>query len=133
MCVKFNACASFPFERAAKAVVMSWHTGAEAVLLLAEPGDLVLWDGRTIHGGRIGRGRIGELQPELARLSVAVSMVPRAWADDHVLATRRDGFLTGRTFNHSPHEAGTSEGTLESVAIDGWAPPRLSARQRALL
>lgn len=111
-----------------------WRIGADAVLLLAEPGDLVLWDGRTIHGGRLGRGRIGEdLQPELARLSVAVSMVPRAWASDQVLAARKEGFLAGQTFNHSPHEAGTSEGTLESIVVDDWVPPLLSTPQRALL
>eukprot|EP01052_Picozoa_sp_SAG31_P080343 SAG31_NODE_40127_length_283_cov_0.635870_1_plen_67_part_10 len=64
-------------------------TGAKAELLLADAGDLILWDGRTVHGGRVGHGRkydnIKQLL-ELARLSVAVAMVPRAWADEQVLA-----------------------------------------------
>ena len=28
----------------------------DAMLLLAEPGDLILWDSRTVHGGRVGTG-----------------------------------------------------------------------------
>jgi len=29
----------------------------DAILVLAEPGDLILWDSRTIHGGRVGTGK----------------------------------------------------------------------------
>lgn len=50
-----------------------------AVLLLAEPGDLILWDSRTIHGGHVGTGA-AEANDELARMSVTVCMVPRSRA-----------------------------------------------------
>merc|ERR1711972_669485 len=56
---------------------------SDAVLLLAEPGDLILWDSRTIHGGHVGTGPANfvfdedaEDPIELARMSVAVAMVP---------------------------------------------------------
>ena len=29
----------------------------DAILLTADPGDLILWDSRTIHGGRVGTGK----------------------------------------------------------------------------
>merc|ERR1711972_131322 len=53
---------------------------SDAVLLLAEPGDLILWDSRTIHGGLVGTGEtVGATiddasaevnEVELARLAV---------------------------------------------------------------
>merc|ERR1719408_1016638 len=60
----------------------------QALLLQAEPGDLILWDARTVHGGLVGSGK-GEGSKEeardLTRLSVTVSMTPRKWASDFVL------------------------------------------------
>jgi len=32
----------------------------DAILVIAEPGDLILWDSRTIHGGRVGTGENNE-------------------------------------------------------------------------
>jgi len=29
----------------------------DAILVIADPGDLILWDSRTIHGGRVGTGK----------------------------------------------------------------------------
>ena len=76
--------------------------------MLAEPGDLILWDSRLIHGGREGErreeGREGSREEkreekseeegekneeeggknELARCSVPVCMVPREWASKEV-------------------------------------------------
>ena len=49
------------------------------MLLLAQPGDVILWDSRTIHGGHVGTGA-GEADEELARMSVTVCMVPRSRA-----------------------------------------------------
>ena len=95
-----------------------------------------------MHGGRLGLGpgmaaradgAGAGARPELARLSVAVSMVPRAWADAGVQAARRAGFAQGQTFNHSPHEAGTSAGTIEAESRAGHAPPALNAEQLQLL
>jgi len=53
------------------------------LLLHAEPGDLILWDARTVHGGLVGTGKCdqsNEGRTELARLSVTVSMTPRGQA-----------------------------------------------------
>ena len=107
----------------------------DAVLLHAEPGDLVLWDSRTIHGGRVGDGQVESLPRslDLARLSVTVAMVPRARATPEVLQARREGFLKGRNFNHSPHEAGTSSGTVASRSKKRHSMTELNESQLALL
>jgi ectoine hydroxylase-related dioxygenase (phytanoyl-CoA dioxygenase family) len=51
----------------------------QKVLVLAEAGDLILWDSRTVHGGLVGTGRAmpktGEAK--LARLTQTVCMIPR--------------------------------------------------------
>ena len=44
-------------------------------LLIADPGDLILWDSRTIHGGCIGQGPLPE-EDRLLRLSMTVTMCP---------------------------------------------------------
>jgi len=113
----------------------------EPQLLLADPGDLILWDSRTIHGGVVGSGVVpddhrhstGEPCGDLARLAVTVAMTPRARASALVQQARVDGFQAGRCFNHSPHEAGTSSGTLTSKPPRGYSPIQLSAAQAALL
>lgn len=105
----------------------------KALLLLAEPGDLVLWDSRTVHGGHVGTGLEGSNEPELARLSVTVAMVPRRWASAEVLEKRRQGFMRGENFNHSPHEAGTSTGTFRAPVPRTYVPITLSPAQEMLL
>ena len=63
-----------------------------AILLLAEPGDLILWDSRTIHGGHVGSSRPSRRpeSAELARMSVTVCMVPRSKATPEVPALEND-------------------------------------------
>jgi len=109
----------------------------DALLLLAEPGDLILWDSRTIHGGVVGTGppTDGSVQlgdEALARLSVAVAMTPRSWASRQVLQLRKQGFRRGENFNHSPHEVG-STGTVRTLVRRGFQPIQLSEAQAALL
>ena len=90
--------------------------------------------GEPAEGGGDGDGDgDGNDVPTLARLSVTVSMVPRAWASEAVLANRRQGFLEGKTFNHSPHEAGTSSGTVTATRKFKYVPIELTDAQRALL
>ena len=86
--------------------------------------------GEPAEGGGDGDGND---VPTLARLSVTVSMVPRAWASEAVLANRRQGFLKGKTFNHSPHEAGTSSGTVTASRKFKYVPIELTDAQRVLL
>jgi len=99
-----------------------------AELLLAEAGDLILWDSRTVHGGWVGAGS-GEIT-DLARLSCAVAMSPRVLASDEVRQKRREGQARGDAFNHCPHEAGSSSGLCEgrtaNIAV-------LTAEQMSLL
>jgi len=108
----------------------------KALLLHAAPGDLVLWDARTVHGGLVGTGlsRQGnEGLADLARISVTVSMTPRSFASDVVLERRRKGFRRGENFNHVPHEAGTSNGTVRAPVRRNFQPPVLTDAQLALL
>jgi hypothetical protein len=74
-----------------------------------------------------------EEPPELSRLSVTVSMTPRSWASDFVLQRRQEGFKKGENFNHVPHEAGSSNGTVRAPVRRGFQPPVLNDAQRALL
>lgn len=68
------------------------------MLLLAEPGDLVLWDSRTVHGGRVPDERAlmeeaatsGVLN-ELGRMSCTVAMTPRAFTIPRVIDSLRNG------------------------------------------
>ena len=46
---------------------------------------------------------------------------------------RRKGFLKGRNFNHTPHEAGSSSGTVHCLVHKGFVPPTLNPHQEALL
>ena len=137
------------------------HLYKDAVLLLAEPGDLILWDSRTVHGGRVGTGNlsvneylandkthitcdaenIGECEKYIndassipfVRLSVCVAMTPRSKASEEVLQARRDGFERGISFNHCPHEAGTSTGTIKDRLPEKCQLPVLSKWQQHLL
>jgi ectoine hydroxylase-related dioxygenase (phytanoyl-CoA dioxygenase family) len=104
----------------------------KAILLHAEPGDLILWDGRTVHGGLVGTGKCDDTT-ELARLSVTVNMTPRSWASDLVLQRRQQGFKKGENFNHVPHESGTSNGTVRAPIRRDFRPPQLTDAQLALL
>ena len=133
----------------------------DAVLLLAEPGDLILWDSRTVHGGRVGTGncsanefpandkkyitcKVENIRKSdkciddaskipFVRLSVCVAMTPRSKASEEVLKARRDGFEKGISFNHCPHEAGTSTGTIKDRLPEKCQLPVLSKWQQHLL
>ena len=49
----------------------SWPV--EGTLVEAEPGDMIIWDSRTIHGGMVGTG-VDQEYDDLARLSFTVCM-----------------------------------------------------------
>lgn len=166
---------------------------AEQLLVEAEPGDLILWDSRTVHGGVVGTGlllpaavaavgvgraedsavaasrgatktgeskqsakeqsevgesvvEVGEVGEEketdnveewgshLVRLSVTVSMTPLSRASPSCLQLRKEGYQQGLCFNHTPHEAGTSTGTIKVTKMDDtYTPCPLSSAQWELL
>lgn len=114
------------------------HTQGRARLLECDPGDLILWDSRTIHGGVIGTTvnvscDTGEDPPAIIRAAIPVAMTPRSWASTDVQASRREGFHEGESFNHCPHEAGTSSGTLYSLKPKECAAVALNEQQEAVL
>lgn len=111
----------------------------EARLLLAQPGDLILWDSRTVHGGRVpdpAAAAAAGPGGEYARLSCTVCMTPRAFADprtilalrrsgsfsvvpredmdDSILRARRRDYGLNKAHNHCPFEDGSGAGTLSS-------------------
>lgn len=133
-----------------------------ARLLLAEPGDLILWDSLTIHGGRVPDEQALEAacaSHELARMSCTVAMTPRAFAlperiralrrgehvsldcppweelddaDRELLAFRRRGFEKGMTFNHCPHQR-SSTGTNSTIGRYKFHRPDLTAAREQLV
>ena len=110
----------------------------EASLVLASAGDLILWDSRTIHGGRVGTRpkQDADSLPEhvdLARLSVTVSMTAKDRASKKVLDARIAGYKRGICFNHTPHEAGSSSGTIPTLVSKTYKPVELSKEQLELL
>lgn len=78
-------------------------------LVKLEPGDLLLWDSRTIHGGVVGPGYSEEHPPvtpcDFARLSLTICMTPKKWASDKMLIKRRNWFEKGYPLNHWPHDS----------------------------
>merc|ERR1719491_2020524 len=90
-------------------------------------------DLRRACAGNVGAPCADNIPIELARLSVAVAMTPRAWASFPVQRARIKGFKKGENFNHSPHEAGTSTGTVMTMARRGFKPPELTPEQQSLL
>lgn len=104
---------------------------AEAIVVEADAGDLVLWDSRTLHCNTAAQA---ESEPQsgtdaarapprdrLLRAAIYVCMVPRAFADERCLAARRQAFLRGATSSHWPYGSGLcfqSEGGLvEDVGL----------------
>ena len=106
-----------------------------SLFLECNPGDLILWDSRTIHGGKVGPAAAGlrEETPKLTRMSVTVAMTPREWASLEVQDRRRKGFNSGISFNHCPHEAGTSTGTFHAKRKRGYKKFQLTTSQLAVL
>jgi len=106
-----------------------------ALLLECNPGDLILWDSRTIHGGTVGPKAAALLDeiPQLTRMSITVAMTPRDWASPEVQEKRRKGFESGISFNHCPHEAGTSTGTFHAKRKKGYREFQLTESQQAVL
>lgn len=101
------------------------------VLLKAMAGDLILWDSRLLHGGRVGLGNsvaADAAAPELARISVPVCMTPRAFASASVQQRRRKRFQTGNTYTHWPHEL-----VCTNLSSKSFIPVALSNRTMELV
>lgn len=106
-------------------------------LLKAKAGDLILWDSRLVHGGRVGNGNMKlrdeasmASRPELARLAIPICMTPRSFARKNTLDIRQRGFNNGVTFSHWPHEAVI---TNRSNKTNEYIPIELTNRVRELI
>ena len=104
------------------------------ILLKAKAGDLILWDSRLIHGGKVGPGKSRGHEDErtaaydFARLALPVCMSPRNFAPALVQEKRRKGFTTGNTYTHWPHEA-----VCTNLSSSGFVPVELSDRTLELI
>jgi len=106
-------------------------------LLLADPGDVILWDSRLLHGGLVGTGK-KENHPntDLARLSLTVCMAPASKATPQVLENRRMAFKYGWTLTHWPYEFNVNDmgNTNGSNIKNGkYVPPVLNEEQFKLV
>ena len=90
---------------------------------------------RTIHGGVVRKGKQGVAAeaPDLARMTCTVAMTPREWASEQVQQARREGQATGLSFNHCPHEAGESSGTIHAKRREGFREYELTDAQSEVL
>jgi len=103
-------------------------------LIIAEAGDLILWDSRTVHGGIAGSGHAcgDECGPHLARLSVNFCMTPVAKATPEDLRFRKEAFHAGICLNHCPHKP--DRDMHASRPKRSWQPTfELDEQQKALL
>lgn len=112
-------------------------------LIEANPGDMILWDSRALHGGYVGPGsKIGALDKcELARLSFAVCMLPRGDASQENLQKRLRLVEAGNTTTHWPlaFKKHASRDTCGSSLLpfkqwqDSYKPPDLDAWAQCLI
>jgi hypothetical protein len=85
------------------------------MLLKCNPGDLILWDSRLVHGGFVGTGYdIGSTDNELARLAVPVCMLPRINASPDTMDWRLDVFNQGKTTTHWPDKCNLNAITTDT-------------------
>jgi len=82
-------------------------------LVAAKAGDLILWDSRLIHGGKVGLGKpIVGSEPgksyDLLRLAVPICLMPRKGVSESVLEDRKEAYVKRYTMNHWANEIGYS-------------------------
>ena len=111
-------------------------------LVRLQPGDLMLWDDRTIHGNAPGRAPAhGQPPPptaELARASVFVSMSPLALMSPAERRCRRRmaelGLGNGHASHHVPTPATMAAAEAAAVgSVETVSERQLSAAQRAMI
>ncbi|KAG1673015.1 hypothetical protein FOA52_005945 [Chlamydomonas sp. UWO 241] len=72
--------------------------GCQVLKLATDPGDLVLWDSRTMHCGR----KTPDVHTHGWRLAVYICMCPAAWLDDDARARKAGALAAARTTSHWP-------------------------------
>eukprot|EP00300_Choanocystis_sp_HF-7_P016643 c19475_g1_i2.p2 GENE.c19475_g1_i2~~c19475_g1_i2.p2 ORF type:complete len:103 (+),score=10.69 c19475_g1_i2:588-896(+) len=76
----------------------------QGMLVQASPGDMILWDSRTIHGGRVGSGNAFQGTTELCRLVLTVCMLPKAGTPERILKLRQQAVQEQITLTHWANE-----------------------------
>ncbi|KAJ5546466.1 hypothetical protein N7494_004051 [Penicillium frequentans] len=80
---------------------MKWYEsrGIKPIKVLAEPGDLILWDSRTVHWG-------GEptSQSQNIRTVIYASYSPASLATEETLKRKKEALETFRATTHWPHD-----------------------------
>lgn len=81
---------------------MAWfeERGAKPLKVLADPGDLIIWDSRTIHWG-------GEPEPGLSnviRTVIYAAYAPASMASEEALVEKRKVFSLNGGTTHWPHD-----------------------------
>lgn len=73
--------------------------GMKPTKVLAEPGDLIVWDSRTVHWG-------GEptVNSNTIRTVIYAAYAPVALATEETLARKKEAFKTYRATTHWPHD-----------------------------
>eukprot|EP00455_Lapot_gusevi_P031170 TRINITY_DN3368_c0_g1_i3.p1 TRINITY_DN3368_c0_g1~~TRINITY_DN3368_c0_g1_i3.p1 ORF type:complete len:340 (+),score=32.95 TRINITY_DN3368_c0_g1_i3:67-1086(+) len=80
------------------------YSGCTRVKVNCEPGDMVLWDSRTVHmGSRPFRRSEEEKEVPPARAAVYVCMTPAVWQTPKDRQNRRVWFEQGRMTTHWPY------------------------------
>ncbi|GCA62811.1 phytanoyl-CoA dioxygenase [Kipferlia bialata] len=100
-----------------------------AHLVLANKGDMILWDSRTVHGGVVGDVGSACSDTGLARMVGCVCMLPRERCTSDVLARRLAGFKKGVTCNHWADEYHASG----YASSHDYSPPDLSEETTRLI
>jgi len=104
-------------------------------LIIADPGDLILWDSRTIHGGLVGTGGTEESN-ELVRASLTVCMMPKSKVPEKIAARRREAYERGWTLTHWPtefHQNFVSDTNGQNIPRKNYVPISLTPEQKDLL
>lgn len=112
-----------------------------AIVPRTRPGDLVLWDSRTVHCSHPGpEPPDDDGEPRLSRLVCYACFTPAMRADGSCFERRRRSVREGITTTHVPEKAISTEGMLRfypdlklPIALRTYVPPRLSGPQRRLV
>ena len=97
------------------------------------PGDLLLWDSRLVHSGKVGTGIDDVSSSTLARASMCVTMGPRDRASNEVLTRRKNAVTEGWTFSHWPWEARGDLGQISAEETVKYRATQLSEDQMELV
>jgi len=105
-------------------------------LILAKPGDFIIWDSRTIHGGFVGSGK-EDKNTEFARLCQTICMLPKDKVKKKkVFKFRWEQFLQGRGTTHWPNEIARhskNDTGGQNIKAPEYNPIRLTQEQMNLI